>query len=118
MQHLVQRPGDIDAQQKHDRHEEQDRGAGPEAIANRVYANRLGNGDEASGDGWRYRGSGYLQLTGRTNFRTQGSIVKMDLEGHPELVREPATAAQAGKFELYKTSHHFDGTVANPQWLG
>jgi putative chitinase len=67
---------------------------GPEAIANRVYANRLGNGDEASGDGWRYRGSGYKQLTGRTNFRAIGAIVKMDLEGHPELAREPAAAAQ------------------------
>jgi len=69
---------------------------GPEAIANRVYAKRLGNGDEASGDGWRYRGSGYKQLTGRSNFRAIGAIVKMDLEGKPELAREPAAAAQVG----------------------
>lgn len=67
---------------------------GPQAIANRVYASRLGNGDEASGDGWRYRGSGYKQLTGRSNFRAIGAIVKMDLEGRPELAREPAGAAQ------------------------
>ena len=66
---------------------------GPEAIANRVYANRLGNGNEASGDGWRYRGSGYKQLTGRTNYRDIGAIVQMDLEGHPEMAREPAFAA-------------------------
>jgi len=68
---------------------------GPEAIANRVYANRLGNGQEASGDGWRYRGSGYLQLTGRANFRARGTIIRLDLEGQPDLVRQPATAAQA-----------------------
>jgi putative chitinase len=67
---------------------------GPQAIANRVYASRLGNGDEASGDGWRYRGSGYKQLTGRSNFRAIGALVKMDLEGRPELAREPAAAAR------------------------
>ena len=67
---------------------------GPQAIANRVYANRLGNGDEAGGDGWRYRGSGYKQLTGRSNFREIGAIVKIDLEGKPELARAPEAAAQ------------------------
>lgn len=67
---------------------------GPEAIANRVYANRLGNGDEASGDGWRYRGSGYKQLTGRSNYRAIGAIVGMDLEGVPDLARDPANAAR------------------------
>jgi putative chitinase len=67
---------------------------GPEAIANRVYANRLGNGDESSGDGWRYRGSGYKQLTGRSNFRAIGDIVGIELEAQPELAREPVTAAR------------------------
>ena len=67
---------------------------GPEAIANRVYANRIGNGNEASGDGWRYRGSGYKQLTGRANYREIGGIVKLDLEGDPALAREPKSAAQ------------------------
>ena len=67
---------------------------GPEAIANRVYANRLGNGDEASGDGWRYRGSGYKQLTGRSNYRAIGTSVGMDLEGVPDLARDPANAAR------------------------
>lgn len=69
-------------------------GRGPEAIANRVYADRNGNGNEASGDGWRYRGSGYLQLTGRSNYEKIGSIVKLDLEGNPELAREPGAAAR------------------------
>lgn len=67
---------------------------GPEAIANRVYANRLGNGNEASADGWRYRGSGYKQLTGRANYRDIGRMVGIDLEGSPELAREPEAAAR------------------------
>jgi putative chitinase len=68
--------------------------AGQEAIANRVYASRLGNGDEASGDGWRYRGSGYKQLTGRGNYREIGAIVGLDLENNPEIAREPTSAAR------------------------
>ena len=67
---------------------------GPEAIANRVYANRMGNGDEGSGDGWRYRGSGYMQLTGRDNYKRFGDIVKMDLVNNPDLLRDPFGAAR------------------------
>lgn len=67
---------------------------GPEAIANRVYAKKLGNGNEASGDGWRYRGSGYKQLTGRSNYKDIGAIVGLDLENNPELAREPESAAK------------------------
>jgi putative chitinase len=66
---------------------------GAEAIANRVYANRLGNGNEASGDGWRYRGSGYKQLTGRSNYAEIGKLINLDLEANPELAREPNAAA-------------------------
>lgn len=72
---------------------------GPEAIANRVYAGRLGNGDEASGDGWRFRGSGHKQLTGRANYREIGRLIGMDIEGRPELARDMrASALIAVKF--------------------
>jgi putative chitinase len=59
----------------------------PEKIANRVYANRMGNGDEASGDGWRYRGRGALQLTGRTNYETFAAYCnRPDVMTNPDLV--------------------------------
>lgn len=44
----------------------------PEKIANKAYANRMGNGPEASGDGWRYRGRGYVQITGKANYARYG----------------------------------------------
>ena len=71
----------------------------PEKIANRVYASRLGNGDEASGDGWRFRGRGLIQLTGRGNYRTAGTALAMPLETQPELLlQRQAAALAAGHF--------------------
>jgi putative chitinase len=64
-------------------------------LGNKVYADRLGNGDEASGDGFRYRGRGLIQLTGRANYRTTGKAIDIDLEGKPDLLREPETSALA-----------------------
>jgi putative chitinase len=59
----------------------------PERLANLVYANRIGNGNEASGDGWAYRGSGLIQLTGRGNFKKAGEEIGIDIENNPDLVR-------------------------------
>ncbi|ENQ1002117.1 glycoside hydrolase family 19 protein [Pseudomonas aeruginosa] len=65
----------------------------PQAIANNTYASRNGNGDEASGDGWRYRGRGLLQITGRANYRTAGAGLGQPLEQEPELLEQPEFAA-------------------------
>jgi putative chitinase len=70
-------------------------GKGAAAIANRVYGGRLGNGDEASGDGWRFRGRGYLQITGRANYRDFGWKIDMDLEAEPQQLEKPGPAAEA-----------------------
>lgn len=59
----------------------------PQKIANRVYANRMGNGDEASGDGWKYRGRGALQLTGKSNYQAFADYVgRPDVMDNPDLV--------------------------------
>jgi putative chitinase len=63
------------------------------ALANNVYANRLGNGDAASGDGYRYRGRGIIQITGRSNYAAVGAALKLDLIGKPDLLVEKANAA-------------------------
>jgi putative chitinase len=65
----------------------------PETLANRVYANRLGNGDEASGDGWRYRGRGLIMITGESLYRVTASAFGRDYLGHPDQVAEPDDAA-------------------------
>lgn len=58
----------------------------PEKIASRVYANRIGNGDEASKDGWNYRGRGYIQLTGKANYKSFSDFIKEDCVANPDLV--------------------------------
>ncbi|MDZ7269937.1 MAG: glycoside hydrolase family 19 protein [candidate division KSB1 bacterium] len=61
----------------------------PEKLANYVYANRIGNGDEASGDGWRFRGRGPIQITGRENYQKYGSRLNLDLVNHPDQAATP-----------------------------
>lgn len=65
----------------------------PRKIANRIYGNRMGNRGEESGDGWRFRGSGYLQLTGHANFYHAGQALGEDFVMEPDLVRTPKYAA-------------------------
>ena len=65
----------------------------PERLANNVYARRLGNGDEASGDGWRFRGRGLIQLTGLDNYRAAAQGIGLPLEDEPDLLLQPGPAA-------------------------
>lgn len=64
----------------------------PELIANKAYGDRMGNSEP--GDGWRYRGRGYVQITGRDNYRRLGNVLGEDLEGNPELACDPNVAAK------------------------
>ena len=70
----------------------------PEKIANRVYSSRMGNGDEASGEGWKYRGRGYIQLTGKSNYRKFDGTVGDDITGNPDLVATKYPLASAAFF--------------------
>jgi putative chitinase len=64
-----------------------------ERIANRAYADRLGNGDEASGDGWLFRGRGLLQITGRGMYRRVSGGIGVNVEAAPALLLDPVHAA-------------------------
>jgi len=68
----------------------------PQRIANRVYANRLGNGDEASGDGWRFRGRGLIQLTGRTEYTQFAGSVGKTVDEASAYCETPEGAAMSG----------------------
>ncbi len=64
----------------------------PEKIANKVYANRMGNGNESSGEGWRYRGRGLIQLTGKDNYTSFSADTGQDFVTNPDLVAQPKWA--------------------------
>ena len=67
----------------------------PEKIANKVYANRMGNGNEASGEGYKFRGRGYIQLTGKDNYKAFSDFIGEDCVANPDLVatKYPLTSA-------------------------
>mgnify|MGYP003339557701 FL=1 len=71
----------------------------PEKIANRVYANRMKNGDEASGDGFKFRGRGLIQLTGRDNYTKFAEALDLDIDSTIAYLETPNGAvASAGWF--------------------
>jgi putative chitinase len=70
----------------------------PEKIAARVYASRMGNGDEASGEGFKFRGRGYLQTTGKSNYIQLGKFLGEDLVTNPDLVATKYPLASAAFF--------------------
>jgi putative chitinase len=68
----------------------------PEMFASRIYAERMGNGPEATGDGYRYRGRGLCHLTGKGNYALCGEAIALDLVDNPDLLLAPGPACLAG----------------------
>jgi putative chitinase len=75
----------------------------PELIANLVYSSRMGNGAAESGDGWKYRGRGLKQLTGKDNYARCGTSLGVDFVGSPDLLLEPLYAARSAGW-FWKTN--------------
>lgn len=88
----------------------------PKKIANMVYANRMGNRDEASGDGYRFRGRGCIQLTGSTNYYNAGKALGVDFWAEPDLVATPEYAALTAGW--FWSTHNCNQLAANMDWTG
>ena len=88
----------------------------PEAIANAVYSNRMGNGTIESGEGWKHRGMGLKQLTGKDNHKRCGDALGVDFVSNPELLLEPKYAAlsagwfwSANKLDVFADNDDLEG---------
>ena len=77
----------------------------PEKIANIVYASRMGNGDKTSGEGWKFRGRGYIQLTGKDNYKAFDAVVTENILENPDLVATKYPLMSAGWF-FHKNGLH------------
>jgi len=88
----------------------------PEKIANFVYAKRNGNGDEPSGDGWRFRGRGPIQLTGRANYRAAAIALEAPLEENPEAVLAALVGARVAGW--YWESHGLNALADAEDFAG
>lgn len=87
----------------------------PQLIANHIYCNRMGNRDEASGDGYRFRGRGLFQLTGHDNYWHAGQALGQDFVMHPELVATPMFAALTAGW--FWQTHGCAKLVDNPEQM-
>lgn len=87
----------------------------PEKIANVVYANRMGNGPEASGEGFKFRGRGYIQLTGKDNYTAFGKAIGEDIASNPDLVSTKYPLLSAAWFFSKNGLHKMADTGATDQ---
>ena len=76
----------------------------PEKLANRVYASRMGNGDEDSGDGWKYRGRGLIHITGRANYAFAATSTGKPLLDDPDLMNEDAETMVLGAMTFWNAN--------------
>jgi putative chitinase len=88
----------------------------PKKIANMVYANRMGNRDESSGDGYRFRGRGCIQLTGHANYFHAGKALGVDFVMEPDLVATPKYAALTAGW--FWSTHGCNSLAEAADWTG
>lgn len=86
----------------------------PSKIANKVYASRMGNRDEVSGDGWRFRGRGAIQLTGSSAYFNAGKALGVDFWADPDLVATPKYAALTAGW--FWSTHKCNEVAQNQDW--
>ena len=88
----------------------------PKKIANMVYASRMGNRDESSGDGYRFRGRGCIQLTGHSNYYHAGQALGIDFVKDPDLVATPTYAALTAGW--FWSTHKCNELAEAGDWTG